>query len=145
MRVPIRIFGCIFLAVTAACAISPDTDAQFPIIGSDPDRLVETMEWVVSNQLPMPPDSFEEPLVLASSGPTTVQIALKGGGCPPTVQAAVSGNPEEVTVVLNLGGAIQPPGVNCAEVLSTHILGIEFRQPIDLEGLSVTSVRASGP
>ncbi|HEY5889344.1 MAG TPA: hypothetical protein VIW94_01405 [Acidimicrobiia bacterium] len=141
---PIRIFACIFLAAYAACAISPDAKGQFPIIGSDPDRLVETMEWVVAEPT-TPPYSFEEPFVMASSTDTNVQIALKGGGCPPTVQAAVSGNPEEVTVVLNLGGAIQPPGVDCPEILSTHILGIEFRQPIDLEGLSVTSVRASGP
>lgn len=82
---------------------------------------------------------------MATSTPTIVQIALKGGGCPPTVQAAVSGNPEEVMIVLNLGGAIQPVGVDCPEILTTHVLGIRFRQPIDLGGLSVTAVRASGP
>ena len=104
-----------------------------------------TMEWAVSDQPPLAPDSFDEPYVLTTSSPTSVQVALKGGGCPPTVQAAVSGSPEEVTIVLNLGGAIQPSGVDCPETLSTHILEIQFRQPVDLEGLSVTSVRSSAP
>lgn len=128
----------------AACAPQSPT-GQFPIIGSDPDGLVETMDWVVPDDIPIAPDSFEEPLILENSTPTDLRIALKGGGCPPTVQAAISGDRDGLMIELNLGGAIQPVGVECPEILTTHILGIRPRQPVDLEALSVTAVRATDP
>lgn len=131
--------------LVSACAPAPSSNGLFPIIGSDPDRLVETMDWAESETSPIAPDSFEEPLLLDTSTPSLVQVALKGGGCPPTAQVAVSGSPEDVTVTMNLGGAIQPAGVDCPEVLTTHILAIEFREPILLEGLTVTVVRATDP
>ncbi len=140
-----RFLVALLLVLGAACAPSPTGTNQFPIIGSDPDRLVENMEWLTDGPTPMPPDSFEEPVVLETSTASEVQIAVKGGGCPPTAQVAVSGNPEAVEIIMNLGGAIQPEGVECPEILTTHLLGIDFRQPIDLENLTVTMVRASGP
>jgi hypothetical protein len=140
-----RFLVVLLLVVGAACAPSPTGTNQFPIIGSDPDRLVENMEWVTDAPTPMAPDSFEEPVVLETSTASAVQIAVKGGGCPPTAQVVVSGSPEAVEIIMNLGGAIQPEGVDCPEILTTHILGIHFRQAIDLKGLTVVVVRASGP
>jgi hypothetical protein len=128
--------------MTIGCAPAPNVDGRFPIIGSDPDGLVATMAWHEASEPEVPPETFEEPLVLETSAPKTVEIAVKGGGCPPTAQVAVAGPAESVTISMNLGGTIEPPGIDCAPTLTTHVMLIEFNTPIDLDGLEVTAVRS---
>jgi hypothetical protein len=126
--------------VASACAPSPTGTVEFPIIGSDPEGLVETMEWSSDGDFP-DPDSFEEPSVLATSTGNQAAIAVKGGGCPPSAQVEVSGAPESVKISILLGGAIEPEGVDCAETVTTHVLLVTFRDPINLDNLSVSAIR----
>jgi hypothetical protein len=139
-------FPSVLLAsiLLVSCAPSPTGGVEFPIIGNDPDRLVETMEWSDSEDIPAPGD-FEEPLIMPSSTSDLVEIAVKGGGCPPSTQVAVSGSVDAVVIVMNLGGSIEPIGVDCPDVLTTHVLAIRFRNPISLDHLEVSSVRATQP
>ncbi len=127
--------------VVASCAPAPSSNIQFPIIGSDPDGLVETMEWVETSDATPGPDAFSEPLVLDGSTALKVEIAVKGGGCPPSAQVGVSGTADAVEIAINLGGTIEPPGVTCEAVLTTHVLAITFNQPINMDTLVVSSVR----
>jgi hypothetical protein len=131
------------LLVLIGCAPAPNADGRFPIIGSDPDGLVATMSWRDAADPEIPPETFDEPLVLDTSAPKVVEIAVKGGGCPPSAQVAVSGPAETIAISMNLGGAIEPPGIECTPTLTTHVMVIEFNDPIDVDGLDVTAVRSA--
>jgi hypothetical protein len=118
---------------------------RFPIIGNDPDGLVETMEWGESPAIDLSP-SGEGLLaeILDSSTPDVVRIAVEGNQCPPSATVLLSGSTSEVTIEIVLGGSLPPAGVECGETLTTHALVVHFREPIDLENLEVSAVRTGG-
>ena len=120
-------------------------EPRFPIIGNDPDGLVETMEWGESPALDLSP-SGEESLaeILDSSTPEVVRIAVKGKECPPSARVLVSGSASEVTIEMVLGGSLPPAGIECGDILTTHALVIYFREPIDLDNLEVSASRTGG-
>ncbi len=117
-------------------------EPRFPIIGNDPDGLVETMEWGESPALDLSP-SGEESLaeVLESSTPEVVRIAVEGNLCPPSARVLVSGSTSEVSIEMVLGGSLPPAGTECGDILTTHALVIYFREPIDLASLEVIASR----
>lgn len=128
--------------LVVACSPPPSAQNSFPIIGNDPDGLVETMEWGDSPTTATFPANETTVLeILPNSSPSVVQIAVEGSGCPPSAQVLVTGPIETVRVSLILGGAIAPPGVECADILTTHALVIRFKQPIDLHDLKVSAER----
>lgn len=120
-------------------------ETRFPIIGNDPNGLVETMEWGESPAIDLTP-SGEEFLaeVMDSTTPEVVRIAVEGNECPPSARVLVSGSASEVTIELVLGGSLPPAGVECGDVLTTHALVIFFREPIDLDKLDVSATRTGG-
>lgn len=120
-------------------------EPRFPIIGNDPDGLVETMEWGESPALDLSP-SGEESLaeVLGSSTPEVVRIAVEGNECPPSARVLVGGSPGEVTIEMVLGGSLPPAGVECGDILTTHALLIHFKEPINLDSLNVSASRTGG-
>lgn len=120
-------------------------EPRFPIIGNDPDGLVETMEWGESPAIDLSP-SGEESLaeILDSSTPEVARIEVEGNECPPSATVLVSGSPSEVTIEIVLGGSLPPAGVECGDILTTHALVVHFREPIDLNNLEVSAVRTGG-
>lgn len=129
--------------VVGSCAPARPGAAVFPIIGNDPDGLVETMEWGVSPTavtFPAGEDTVLE--ILDSSTPEVVQIAVESGECPPSAQVLVTGPANQVRVSLILGGSIAPVGIQCADILTTRALVIRFKERIDLTGLRVSAERA---
>jgi hypothetical protein len=134
--------------IVAACGPSGTADTvaggepRFPIIGNDPDGLVETMEWGESPAIDLSP-SGESLLaeVMDSSTPEVVRIAVEGNECPPSAQILVTGSPAAVTIEIVLGGSLPPAGLQCGEILTTHALVIYFKEPIDLENLEVSATR----
>jgi hypothetical protein len=138
----------LFAIVVAACGPSGTADTvaggepRFPIIGNDPDGLVETMEWGESPAIDLSP-SGESLLaeVMDSSTPEVVRIAVEGNECPPSAQILVTGSPAAVTIEIVLGGSLPPAGLQCGEILTTHALVIYFKEPIDLENLEVSATR----
>jgi hypothetical protein len=137
--------------IVAACGPSGTADTvaggepRFPIIGNDPDGLVETMEWGESPAIDLSP-SGESLLanVMDSSTPEVVRIAVEGKECPPSARILVTGPPTEATIEMVLGGSLPPAGVECADILTTHTLVIYFREPIDLDDLKVSATRTGG-
>jgi hypothetical protein len=120
-------------------------EPRFPIIGNDPDGLVETMEWGESPAIDLSPSgegSLAE--ILDSSTPEVARIAVEGNECPPSATVLVSGSPSEVTIEIVLGGSLPPAGVECGDILTTHALVVHFREPIDLNNLEVSAVRTGG-
>ncbi|CAN5779438.1 hypothetical protein BH23ACT4_BH23ACT4_04610 [soil metagenome] len=117
-------------------------EPRFPILGNDPDGLVETMEWGESPALDLTP-SGEDTLaeVLDSSSPEVVLIAVEGNECPPSARVLVGGSPDDVTIEMVLGGSLPPAGVECGDILTTHALLIYFKEPIDLDNLEVSATR----
>jgi hypothetical protein len=138
----------LLVIVLAACGPSETADTvaggepRFPIIGNDPDGLVETMEWGESPAIDLSP-SGESLLaeVIDSSTPEVVRIAVEGNQCPPSARILVTGSPAEVTIEMVLGGSLPPAGLVCGEILTTHALVIYFKEPIDLENLEVSATR----
>jgi hypothetical protein len=141
------LLGLLAIAV-ASCGPSGTADTvaggepRFPIIGNDPDGLVETMEWGESPAIDLSP-SGESLLaeVMDSSTPDVVRIAVEGNQCPPSAQVLVTGSPAAVTIEMILGGSLPPTGLVCGEILTTHALVIYFKEPIDLENLEVSATR----
>lgn len=120
-------------------------ETRFPIIGNDPDGLVETMEWGESPALDLTPSEVESLAeVMGSSTPDVVRIAVAGNECPPSARVLVSGSANEVTIEMVLGGSLPPAGVECGDILTTHALLIHFREPIDLDNLEVSATRTGG-
>lgn len=129
--------------VTGSCAPAGPGEAVFPIIGNDPDGLVETMEWGISPTTATFAAGEDTVLeILDSSIPEIVQIAVESGQCPPSAQVLVTGPADRVRVSLILGGSIAPVGVECGDILTTRALVIRFKKPIDLAGLKVSAERA---
>jgi hypothetical protein len=134
--------------VVVACGPSETADTvasgepRFPIIGNDPDGLVETMEWGESPAIDLSP-SGESLLaeVMDSSTPEVVRIAVEGNQCPPSARILVTGSPAAVTIEMVLGGSLPPAGLVCGEILTTHTLVIYFKEPIDLENLEISAGR----
>lgn len=120
-------------------------EARFPIIGNDPDGLVETMEWGESPALDLTPSGVESLAeVMGSSTPEVVRISVEGNECPPSARVLVSGPPDAVTIEMVLGGSLPPTGVECGDIFTTHALLIYFREPIDLDNLDVSATRTGG-
>ena len=141
----------VLAALLAACGPSGGSgtiaggEPRFPIIGNDPDGLVETMEWGESPAIDLSPSgegSLAE--ILDSSTPDVARIAVEGNQCPPSATVLVSGSPSEVTIEIVLGGSLPPAGVECGDILTTHALVVHFREPIDLNNLEVSAVRTGG-
>jgi hypothetical protein len=134
--------------LVVACGPSGTADTvvggepRFPIIGNDPDGLVETMEWGESPAIDLSP-SGESLLaeVMDTSTPEVVRIAVEGNECPPSARILVTGSPAEVTIEMVLGGSLPPAGIECADILTTHTLVVQFKEPIDLENLVVSASR----
>lgn len=120
-------------------------ETRFPILGNDPDGLVETMAWGESPAIDLTP-SGEVLLaeVMDSSTPDLVRIAVEGNECPPSATVLVSGSASEVTIEMVLGGSLPPAGVECGEIITTHALLIYFREPVDLDNLEVSATRTGG-
>ena len=120
-------------------------EPRFPIIGNDPDGLVETMEWGESPAIDLSP-SGEESLaeIMDSSTPEVVRIAVEGNECPPSARVLVSGSASDLAIEMVLGGSLPPAGVDCGDILTTHALLIHFREPIDLDNLEVSATRTGG-
>ncbi len=120
-------------------------ETRFPIIGNDPDGLVETMQWGESPAIDLTP-SGEETLaeVMDSSTPKVVRIAVEGNECPPSARVLVSGSASELTIEMILGGSLPPVGVECGDILTTHALLIHFKAPVDLDNLEVSATRTGG-
>lgn len=145
---PIR---ALLLAVLVSCGPAGGSgtiaggEPRFPIIGNDPDGLVETMEWGESPALDLTL-SGEQSLaeVMDSSTPEVVRIAVEGSECPPSATVLVSRSASEVTIEMVLGGSLPPAGVECGDILTTHLLVISFREPVDLESLEVSASRTGG-
>jgi hypothetical protein len=144
-----RTLVLVLLAIAvAACGPSGTADTvasgepRFPIIGNDPDGLVETMEWGESPAIDLSP-SGESLLaeVMDSSTSDVVRIAVEGNQCPPSAQILVTGSPAAVTIQMVLGGSLPPAGVVCGEILTTHALVVYFKEPIDLENLELSASR----
>lgn len=120
-------------------------ETRFPIIGNDPDGLVETMEWGESPALDLTPSGEESlPEVLDTSTPEVLGIAVAGNECPPSARVLVSGSASEVTIEMVLGGSLPPAGVECGDILTSHALLIYFRAPIDLDNVVVSATRTGG-
>jgi hypothetical protein len=136
----------VLAALLAACGPSGGSgtiaggEPRFPIIGNDPDGLVETMEWGESPAIDLSPSGE----ILDSSTPEVARIAVEGNQCPPSATVLVSGSPSEVTIEIVLGGSLAPVGVECGDILTTHTLVIHFKEPIDLDNLEVSAVRTGG-
>lgn len=134
--------------LAAACGPSGTADTvaggepRFPIIGNDPDGLVETMEWGESPAIDLSP-SGESLLaeVMDTSTPEVVRIVVEGNQCPPSARVLVTGSPAEVSIEMVLGGSLPPAGIECADILTTHTLVVSFKEPIDLENLEVSASR----
>jgi hypothetical protein len=145
------LFVALLAALLAACGPAGGSgtiaggEPRFPILGNDPDGLVETMEWGESPAIDLTP-SGEESLaeLLDSSTPEVVRIAVEGNECPPSARVLVTGSPGEVTIEMVLGGSLPPPGIECGDILTTHALLIYFREPIDLDNLEVSATRTGG-
>ncbi|MGF1617743.1 MAG: hypothetical protein ACFCU2_08040 [Acidimicrobiia bacterium] len=120
-------------------------EPRFPILGNDPDGLVETMEWGESPATDLSP-SGEEALaeVMDSSTPDVVRIAVEGSECPPSARILVTGSPGEVTIEMVLGGSLPPAGIECRDMITTHALVIYFKGPIELDNLDVSATRTGG-
>ncbi len=145
------LFSALIAALLAACGPAGGSgtiaggEPRFPILGNDPDGLVETMEWSESPAIDR--TSFgEESLaeVLDSSTPEVVRIAVEGNECPPSARVLVTGSPGDVTIEMVLGGSLPPTGVECGDILTTHALLIYFREPIELDNLEVSATRTGG-
>lgn len=120
-------------------------EPRFPIIGNDPDGLVETMEWGESPAIDLTPSEVATLAeMMDSSTPKVVRIAVEGNECPPSARVLVGGSPGEVTIEIVLGGSLPPAGVECGDVLTTHALLIYFKEPIDLDNLEVSATRTGG-
>ena len=123
-----------------ACSPSVSGVPVFPIIGDDPEDLVSDMTWGASQEVDeieadRPPISVRD-----SSTSRLIRIGVLGGSCPPTTQVRVTddgASGDETEIQLVVGGSIEPEGVNCDETPTVHELIIEFREPIDLDGLDV--------
>lgn len=147
-RSRMTLFVALLAALLAACGPVGGSGTiagggpRFPILGNDPDGLVETMEWGESPAIDLTP-SGEESLaeVLDSSTPEVVRIAVEGNECPPSARVLVRGSATEATIEMVLGGSLPPTGVECGDILTTHALLIYFREPIDLDNLEVSATR----
>jgi len=144
---PVIVLGLLAIVV-AACGPSGTAGTvagggpRFPIIGNDPDGLVETMEWGESPAIDLTPSNAPTIAeVMDTSTPDVVRIAVEGNECPPSARVLVTGSPSEVSIEMVLGGSLPPVGIGCADILTTHTLVVSFKEPIDLENLEVSASR----
>lgn len=150
----------ILLLIVAACSpgqpipsenyVPPTPSSRGPFVDTDPEHVILDVYWVdPSGQtpaLPMPIQGDEPAAVLMStSEPALLRIAVNGNGCPPETRLTVFGDPLRLELGITLSEAIPEPGLQCADVLTTHAFEVRLSTPVDLDEVVLATGAAIAP
>ena len=78
---------------------------------------------------------------MSSSQPTSLHIAVNGGGCLPELRLAVT-ELDPLTLEVLIRPGVPPTGIQCPAILTTHGFAVELSAPVDVAAttLTVTSI-----
>lgn len=140
------------VVVAAACATDdattstgPRPSSEGPFVQEDPADLIAGTFWVDPTgrtpALPRPIAHGEPGAVLTEgSEPQLLEIAVNGNGCVPQVGLSVLQDSPALKLQISLGEAIPDPGLQCADILTTHAFKVRLTRPVSLENVQLSVV-----
>jgi hypothetical protein len=137
-----------------ACTDAADTVAttstgelpsvQGPFVESDPDDVLATVEWVgPTGETPAldRPLSESDPaaVLVETTDPDSIRIAVNGSGCPPTVYLTVVHGPPDVILGVTVSEGVPTDGAECADLLTAYAFDVSFSDPDQVDGVEITA------
>jgi len=132
---------------------SGDTTTTFvevdygPFLVDDPFDVVIGMSWLeLSPTLEQPIESGGPVAVLMDdSTRESLHVAVNGGGCRPRVRISVLQPPPGLELGMQVGEGIAPPGLACADILTTHGFEVLVAEPASLDEVVFTRMLFEEP
>ena len=134
------------VVIGASCEASgPNVrpSALGPFVDSDPSGVIVDAHWVdptgqtsaLSRPIP-----FDEPgaVLMETSEPSILRIAVNGGGCVPETSLSVLRDPPALELLITLSEAIPEPGLQCTAVLGTHAFEVQLSEPVIINDVELS-------
>lgn len=87
----------------------------------------------------------EPPAALVeTSEPSLLHIAVRGASCYPHVWLSVRGGPQALELDVHVSKAVLPSGIQCGDLLLTHVLEMQLSTPVDLDQVALTATGPAG-
>lgn len=142
----LTVLGAISMVFSVGACGGPDVErpsSEGPFIGTDPDDLVESVSWVdpLGEIGPIrigDPGEWPGAVLLDTSGPRSLMVAVAGTTCVPGVVVSLRGPAERVAVTLELSEPVPDPGTECGDMLRTHAFELKLVEPINLDEVTLS-------
>lgn len=125
---------CLIVFTLSACRADTRPSSHGPFVDRDPAGIVEDIYWVdptgQTPALPVPLPEDVAPVLIEASGPYLLRIAVNGNGCVPETHLIALGVPGVgIDLEVFVTEAIPEPGLNCADILTTHAFEVRLSEP----------------
>lgn len=146
------------IVVTAACQAGDSPEAiegespvrpshLGPFVETDPDGVIVEAQWVdPTGQAPALPEPLPRghvgAVLMETSEPNRLMIAVNGGGCPPETLLSVLAGPPALNLQINLSEGVAAPGYQCADVLTSYAFEIQLSEPATLDDVQLSVFQA---
>jgi hypothetical protein len=122
---------------------APRLSSDGPYVRDDPGGIVTDVSWLTREQIPevVRPIARDAPsaALVETSEPSRLHVAVRGASCYPHVWLGVTGGPAALELAVYVSKAILPPGIQCGDLLLTHVFEANLSTPVDLDSVVLTA------
>jgi len=113
-----------------------------PFVEDDSSGVILDARWVDPTgktpalQTPIA-EGEPEAVLMGTSEPDILRIAVNGNGCVPEATISVLDDPPALELSIVLGEAVPDPDLQCADLLTTHAFEVWLSEPVDIGEVSL--------
>jgi len=124
---------------TTPSSIAAETLDYGPFLGDGVDGVITGMAWLEPSYpaLPKPLDGPPDAVLMESSQPEVLHIAVNGALCKSEVFVSVVHAPPDLHLRVTVGDYILEPGIQCPEALTTHGFEVHLAEYVSLERVKI--------
>ena len=114
-------------------------------VSTDPDGMISSVDWLdpPTPVLERPiPDGKPPATLMASTQPSSLRVAVNGGGCLPEIGLTAGGTPVSFELGVVISEGIPEGDSQCSDVLTTYGLEVKLSEAVNIASatLTVTSI-----